>query len=313
MPDPRWYLLVAALVAGTSAIVALVLAWRRWPLPRWFSPSSLACLAGLAAGHAAGIVVLPLSIAWPPASGLHRLLTIVLPATFLIEVLAASGGWGKWLGWPLRLVVVAGAGRVLLHNSIYLRGPATGWSTIEALATLAAMSVILLAVWAFLWLLARRTTGVSLPLSLAMTVATAGFCIALTGYIQGGAAGLVGSAALAGVSLGLARQQSEWQAAAVSLGVVNLFGLVLVGRYFGELSTAAALVLIGAPLLAWIGELPLVRRQRSWQVASVRLLLVALPLVMLLVLAKRDFDARFAPLMMNGAQATPAATTAARP
>jgi hypothetical protein len=73
---------------------------------------------------------------------------------------------------------------------------------------------------------------------------------------------------------------------------------LLIGHFFGRLSAAAAVALLLAPLLCWVTELPLLRQRRSSIVAALRLALVATPLIVVLVLAKRDFDRNTRPLLV---------------
>ena len=54
-----------------------------------------------------------------------------------------------------------------------------------------------------------------------------------------------------------------------------------------------------APLLCWVTEIPLLRNRKPWIVGTVRLTLVAIPLVVVLVAAKRDFDRDMAPLLVR--------------
>ena len=49
----------------------------------------------------------------------------------------------------------------------------------------------------------------------------------------------------------------------LGLGVVGLFALLIVGRFFGQVSTLNAALLFFAPLLGWLPELPFVRRPGS--------------------------------------------------
>lgn len=85
--------------------------------------------------------------------------------------------------------------------------------------------------------------------------------------------------------------------AIISIGVVGLFGLLFIGRYFGRLSAGKELSILLAPLLCWVSEIPLVRRRRPWIVGSLRLAMVAIPLVMVLGAAKKEFDRDMAPLL----------------
>jgi len=85
--------------------------------------------------------------------------------------------------------------------------------------------------------------------------------------------------------------------AIVGIGVLGLFGLLFIGRFFGRLSTASALAMLLAPLLCWATEAPFLRERKPWLVGSLRLALVAIPLAVVLVAAKREFDRDMAPLL----------------
>ncbi len=99
----------------------------------------------------------------------------------------------------------------------------------------------------------------------------------------------------------------------LGVGVMGLFGLLFVGHFFGRLSLPSTAVIGLSPLLGWVTELPwtkLLQRQRplqrqclvashrpAWLRGSLRIALVAIPLAVLLVLAKQQFDRELAPLM----------------
>ena len=68
-----------------------------------------------------------------------------------------------------------------------------------------------------------------------------------------------------------------------------MFSILILGRFFGELSTGRAVAIFLAPLLCWTTELPVFRHRKPWFVAAVRLALVAVPLAAVLFLAQRDF------------------------
>jgi hypothetical protein len=78
---------------------------------------------------------------------------------------------------------------------------------------------------------------------------------------------------------------------------VQLFGLLWIGRYFGNLTTGPALAIMLAPLLCLVTEIPFLRRHKPWSVGTVRMVLVAVPLVVVLWLAKQKFDREMAPLL----------------
>jgi hypothetical protein len=62
-------------------------------------------------------------------------------------------------------------------------------------------------------------------------------------------------------------------------GIVGLFGVLVVGRFFSNLSTIHALVLFFAPLLGWVPELPYLCRIRRAVRGLVRLTFIAIPVL----------------------------------
>ena len=87
-----------------------------------------------------------------------------------------------------------------------------------------------------------------------------------------------------------------------AVGLVALFGLVVVGRCFGRLGSAAALLILLAPLLAvlplGIGRLlPESAGQCLLRSARYRILLALVPLVIVVIVAKADFDTRLGRLV----------------
>lgn len=75
----------------------------------------------------------------------------------------------------------------------------------------------------------------------------------------------------------------------LGLGVVGLFALLVIGRFFGELSTAHALLLLLAPLLCWLPELPYVRWIGLRWRGCARVVLAATPVAIVLLLAQQKF------------------------
>ncbi|MDB5384605.1 MAG: hypothetical protein JWM11_251, partial [Planctomycetaceae bacterium] len=152
--------------------------------------------------------------------------------------------------------------------------------------------------WYLLSWLSRRSPGARIPLGISLAIQSAGIVIMLAGYVTGGAAAIPLVAAVVGATLAttLLSRHSDLQGA-IGIGLVGLFGLLFIGRFFGAVSTAAALTIMLAPLLCWLLEIPFLRRQNQWLVGICSLLLVAIPLVVVLILAKRDFDRHTAPLL----------------
>jgi hypothetical protein len=234
------------------------------------------------------------------------LLTLILPAALLIELIAGSPRLPTWIAWLLRVCLAAAIPRILLHGSVYLSADGE-WSPGPARMVLAVCAVLLAGSWGLLsWLSQRSSAAVSIPLALFLSTLCAGLTVMMAGYIKGGAAAWpLGGALLATtIAAWLASQCTGERGnfglpAMIGVGVVGLFGLLFIGRYFGALSTERALVILLAPLLCWITECPPLVRWNAWLKGILRLGLVAIPLVVVLVQAKRDFDRDMAPLLVN--------------
>jgi hypothetical protein len=301
VPDPdvllRVMLLSVVAAAGVAVLVPLV-AGRLWRSP---VRTRVVLGAVLAAGAAffVGARMLDVHPQWPPAEDRDRFLLLLLPAVVLVESLAAPFYERWWLVWLLRLIIAAGAARVLLHNSTYLidsAGPGTRrWSDSQAVLILSGSAAALLGVWVALDVLVRKGRGTSVCVAVAGTCAAAGVTVMLSGYLTGGQLGLPLAGALTGAAL------ATWffpapgrETGALAVGVVGLFGLLVIGRFFGELSTPHALVLFAAPLLCWLPEVPPVRRLWAWARGVLRVALVVLPVAVVVTQAweKHKEDSR---------------------
>jgi len=296
MPEPSLYLQAMGAAAIVSALCVLVLAGVRRPASA--ARLNSACVLGLGLGLAAGYHALTWRWAWPPVHGLDRFLTIVIPAVLGIELIAGFQCVPRWVAWCLRMGLAVTTPRILLQGSVYLSGPGSDWTLWQTGAGLAVCGALLAGLWGLLGRLFERSPGVSIPLALCLTTQCAGLTVMMAGYIKGGAAAFPLAAALLATALG-ARLAAPRSGVPVILGigVVGLFGLLFIGRFFGRLPTDSALAMLIAPLLCWATEAPLLRHRKPWFVGSLRLALVAIPLVVVLAVAKRNFDRDMAPLL----------------
>jgi len=301
MPDPLLYSAAMALAATVSKLTVLLAALIAAPLfarresatATWLN---VVCVAALAMGMAACIGAIELQIAWPPRSALDRLLTLVLPAVLLVEVIAGLPQLPRYAAWMLRAPIAAATPPVLLYGSVYVNGAGDYTATYAAILIVAG-AALLLTVWSLLDWLSRRSPGVSLPLAICLAAQTSGVVIMLAGYIKGGAAAIPLVGALVAVAVTALLVSRLTAPVLVAAGSVGLFGLLFIGRFFGEVSTPCALVLLLAPLLCWATELPQLRPCAPWMIAFMRLSLVAVPLLVVLLLAKQAFDRDMAPLL----------------
>jgi hypothetical protein len=255
MPEQERVLRALEVAAATAAAVLLLSGWP------WRSPHparvQLGWTVGVGLAFFLGGLVLGVRLYWPPREDQDRFLGLLLPAVVVVEGLAACANTPRWLLWSLRGVVAASAARVLLDHTTYLTdlaGPGTReWTPVEAGLVLGALGLALIAVWALMVPLTHRVPGPWVPLALAGVCAGAAFIVMRSGYLTGGQLGLVLAAALAGATLPvLAVPALQQCTGGIGVGVVGLFGLLVIGRFFGQLTTAHAALLFSAPLLCWV-------------------------------------------------------------
>lgn len=296
MPEPVLYLKSTLVAAGTSALVVLAIGgWRR---RAGETRTGVACVSALGLGLAAGYAALSMRPAWPPASALDRFFSIVLPAVLAVELAGAAPRTPSRLAWTLRLGLAASIGRVLLHGSVYLSGAERGWTAPQTVLTLVGCAALLAVVWGSLGRLSQRAPGVCLPLALSQASLCGGIAVMLGGYLAGGEAALPLAAALAGAAVASrAAHQRPATPGIIGVGVVGLFSLLVIGRFFGRLSSGAALAVLLAPLCCWASEAPFVKDRKPWLKGAVCLTLTALPLLFVVAAARWKFNREMAPLL----------------
>ena len=276
--------------------------------------AAVAVIVAFVWGVVAGLFLLRALPSLPPVTALDRFLVILLPVALAIEVEAAA----NWLGGFWLTVERGGvallAVPVLLHGSVWLEGAST-----PAAAILAA-ALFLWASWEGLSGEVRATDDRVVAVVTSLALVVAGLSIAMAGWLKGGFVALPLAGALVGSLLGAivaARRATpggggiafqppgrplSGLAGLTAAGLVSSFGMVVVGRCFGRLGSAPALLLLIAPLLAVVPaaigraltDAPGARLMRS---ATYRILLASVPLVIVLVGAKTDFDARMGRLL----------------
>ncbi len=166
------------------------------------------------------------------------------------------------------------------------------WLILGLLATAQAVS------WVLLVLLARRAPGSSLTIGLAIAIGGSAITIMLSGYATGGQSGLPLSAAILGgsaVAMIPSNPARSRLTAPIGVAIVGLSSLLIIGRFFGELRTDHAVLLFVAPLLAWVPELPRLRRMPTWARGLTRVILVAVLVSAVLGDAARRFASSTAP------------------
>jgi len=276
-----------------AAAVVLLLA--SWP---WQAPHRVRTRCGgvlaVGIGIYAGCWWLGVSPNWPPREDQDRLLLVLLPVVIVVEIIGAVIARPIWLPWLLRLVVAAAATPCLLYGSSYLSelaGPGSReWTPLQMVLILIGLAALLTALWSTLWMLAKRTACRSVPVVLAFVCAGAAVTIMLSGYASGGLIGLDIAAAIVGGVIGSLPSRTSEMNGIVGLSVVGLFSLLVVGRFFGQLTTFNAALLACAPGIAWIAEVPFLRRGGPRLRGLARLIVCAIPVAVALLLAHRQFQ-----------------------
>ncbi len=249
MPDPVLILKAVAASGGLAVLILLACAWP-WKAPRAKLVSAGSAVS-VAVGFVVGCLVLGLKPHWPPLEDVDRWLLLLMPAAVIAELIAAFVDRPRWIAWLARGVIAIAAGRILLHGTTYiadLPGTAHQWSVVQTWLYLGAMTAALAAAWASAIRLANRTSGPMVTVSIALAAGAAAVTIMLSGYATGGQMGLPLSAALIAVTLvTLVLRKLIRLDGAIGVGIVGLFALLVVGRFFGELTTPHALLLFAAP------------------------------------------------------------------
>ncbi|MGB7345871.1 MAG: hypothetical protein WBD20_16765 [Pirellulaceae bacterium] len=312
MPDPLLYCKAMGIAAAASAIVVIVLlslrrlATKSVPNQTWCNAASV---VGISVGLWIGYAMLALNLSWPPRNGLDRFLLIMIPAVLGVELIAGVNRVPQLVAWVFRISLSIATPRILLHDSVYLSNSGD-WTSWRSNATIVVCGLGLAFVWSLLCWLSKRSGGLSLSFSLCLALQCSGIVVMLAGYVKGGAAAIPLVAVLLGVTLAqrlatknaakairIDRGDGFVAAGVIGVGVVSLFSLLFIGRFFGEISTGPALAMLLAPLLCWTTELPLIKNRKPWFIASVRITLVAILLLVVLFAAKQAFDREMAPLL----------------
>jgi len=286
-------LLVRAILVG--ALIAALVLWlaTRGAAPRWRRD---ACWSwAVAAGVLAACGATDQWPHWPPLEDRGRFLTLLVPLILAVETLAATTS-SRATAWCLRLGLTAVVAPILLHNSVYLADlkehDSAQWSLLQVTIVLSGLAALLALVWAMLSLLQSRTSTQAVMAVLVADALATALTVMLSGYYRGGLLGLGLAGALAGATLAsyFAKLQLPTRGS-LGMSVIGIFAVVFVGLFFGTLATGLAACLLLAPLLAWIGELPRLRDATPPWRSAARLACVAIPLIVVVIVAQRNFSA----------------------
>lgn len=301
MPDPLLYVRATVAAAVASAILVIGALLLRRSASAAFLNS--VCVAAVTVGCGVGAYLLEFRWVWPPANALDRYLVIVLPTLLCVEWLAGFHRIPRHYSWGLRIILIGLTPRILLHRSVYLSGDGD-WTMTQGMIAISVCSALLGLVWWLLMLLDSRSPSFSVPLALGLATQCAAVTVMMAGYIKGGEAAMLIAATLVATTAGvwlvckrLRALPNSVPPLLIGFGVLGLFGVLFIGHFFGRVSTMSGLMMLLAPLLCWATEAIELTRQLSRAKGAVRLALVSVPLTIVLVSAKRDFDRDMSPLV----------------
>ena len=276
MPDPQEILTWVVAVPAAIAIVAMLVA--HIPITRERATQPWGPALAIAGGFAAAFWGLRGRPAFPPRDAQTWLIYLGGISVF-IAIAATVAGSKRWR-WPiigLSVALIVATVWLLARSQI----PMFGWRRFLMRAAIVAVGMV---AW---WLLLDRLAGRSksgaaaLPLILTITAAVAALAIVnahslFLGQLAGASAAVLGTITVAALwfkKLSLAR------GGVLTLAVV-LLGVILASHFFSDLSRLDLILLMAAPLGAWLGELPLKSRRTRIAVSVVAVLLILLiPLI----------------------------------
>ncbi len=311
MPDATLILEGAAAAGGVAALLMLLLGV--WPARRVAATAttmplrrsrlaSVAEVLAIAGGMGVGCWWLGIKPNTPPVEDKDRLLFVLLPAAGLVEILAVVWQRRPWIGRILRVLLALPLPFLMLFGSGWLpanwtpggdpAAPST-WTDHEALRNVLGLGILLSVIWNLLVWAAQRAGGMVVPAALGLISAAAGVTIMLSGYATAGMIGLPFAGVAAGallVCLLFARAHSMTGVAGVV--TVLLFGLLIAGKFFGELATTNFALLIAAPpVLCGLLALPPLQKLKTAQRFVVVLVACLVPAGVAVGLAQHSFAA----------------------
>ena len=255
MPDP--FVILQAMAAAALSAAAILLGTAGWTRPGDTGRAAIGWPLAIGVGFLVGAIMLGQRPASLPGTDKDRLLLLVVPAAMIGEAMLAAARPGAIWQWTARLALAALITPTLLHGSIYLANPAFAssdtWTTAQRVMILGGIAVAVVAQWFAVTALQARGRSTIVWAAVAITSVVAGITTMLSGYMSAGQLALP-LAAMCGIAAIGGAARSRTAAGGLVVALACLASLLVMGRFFGSLSTAKALGLAAAPLLGWISE-----------------------------------------------------------
>jgi len=256
MPDP--FVILQAMAAAAIAAAAILIGSTGLKRPDDAGRAALGWPLAIGAGFLTGAIALGQRPGSLPGTDKDRLLLLVVPMVVITEtVLAAARPTALWQ-WVTRLAMAAAIVPILLHGSIYLAGPefnsADTWTTGQRVMILGGIAMALVIQWLSMMTLQERGHARAVWCALAITSIAAGVTTMLTGYMSAGMLGLPFAAVCGTAAFCGSAARGRTAAGGIVVALACLGSILVMGRFFGALSSSRALMLAAAPLLCWIKE-----------------------------------------------------------
>ncbi len=282
MPDVNSTLLLMAW-AGTIAVVAFCLIAQPWR-EQSRGMIRLAWALAVGCGFTAGYVYYFGWPTWPVTQSHQWLVVAIAPVVVAIDIVALWGNRTRFVALALSLLLLYGYGTLILLNLI------NRWPASRIALTLAIIGTISLLMVALLGGLAHRRIGRTLALGLALCAAATAIVIFHSGSITIGMQAVALTSALIGGWIVTWWVPSAVAAAGVSgAAAILLLAILVQGIYLAKLTMFNGILLALAPLVLWIGELPVLAQRSSWVRTSIRLTVLVAILAIPTVLARLQF------------------------
>jgi len=281
---------VAQILGGFIApalLIALIagFAWKLSADARWvFGPL-------IAAAFCIGYAVVEPPVGWPPTG---NVLFLPFYSAIVAGVLTLADSVMKPPLW-LRVLVMAVLWRIVVRLMLLRQIPnALSASSAEIWIDL---STLVTAIWFVLFDgFADRAAGITTPLLLTAMCGVSAIFLALGWHIQssGTLAGVLALISMAGVALGAVNPRVSFSRGFAQMIVVILQLLLVHGYFYTDdnltnTQQLLAALLMAAPLLATIGDIPRLRARRSILRLAIRLGPAVILLAVISAVTVRDF------------------------
>jgi hypothetical protein len=258
---------------------------------RFCSDASWVFGPAIAAGFALAYWNFEPAPAWPPtANVVYLLFYLALVGGVLVyaDAMLKPPTWLRALAFALLWRIAA---RLFLQRQVPV-----SMSESELAGWIDVWTIVTTGWWLAFETMAERWPGVSVPLLLGMLSIAGAIFLTMGWHIQGSGAmaGAVAGMCVPGVVLGVISRRVLFARGFAAM-IVLLLQLLLVHGYFytdDTLTNRQELlfgILLGSPLLAFIVEIPLIRRQRPlWQLLG-RIVFVGIVLATICTITLRDY------------------------